>query len=97
MAKTIDVAIEEALEKLQCGHEDVDIEIISSGGMFKKAKIKATLKAEVKPKAVVVEEVKEESVKESFESLYLEKEKEREIEIECGGECKKAEPKISKK
>jgi len=78
-AKTIDVAIEEALEKLNCGHEDVEIEIISSGGMFKKAKIKATLKASaiVKegPEPVIVKE--EKKAEESFEALLLEKDKER--------------------
>ena len=77
-AKTIDVAIEEALEKLKCGHDDVDIEIISSGGMFKKAKVRATLKSGVSTVAEVTPEPINENPPESFESLYFEKEKERE-------------------
>jgi len=70
-AKTIDAAIEEAVEKLGVSQDDVDIEIISSGGMFKKAKVKATVKdgaekekekAPEKPKPVVqeIKQVKEE-------------------------------------
>ena len=52
--------------------------------MFKKAKIRATLKEGVKKAKPVIEDITEEeikaSIKESFESLYMEKEKEREKE-----------------
>jgi len=59
-AKTVELAIEEGLETLGCKEEDVSIEIQSQGGMFKKAKIKLTLKKEVKE---VKEKPKAEPVK----------------------------------
>ena len=46
-AKTIDEAIEIGLEKLGAGYADVEVEVISNGGMFKKAKVKLTLKESV--------------------------------------------------
>ena len=48
-AKSVDTAIEEGLEKLGATYGDVDVEIISQGGMFKKAKVKLTLKQSAEP------------------------------------------------
>ena len=48
-AKTVDQAIEQALKQLGCSYDDVELEIISRGGMLQKAKIKATLKGGKEP------------------------------------------------
>jgi len=45
-AKTIDAAIEEGLQKLGAKLEDVEVEMLSHGGVFKKARVKLTLKKE---------------------------------------------------
>ena len=60
-AKTIEQAVEEGLEKLGCSYDEVDVEVVSNGGMFKKAKVKLTIKEgivqkPVAPKAEVVNE-----------------------------------------
>ena len=49
-AKTIDGAIEEGLAKLGVEMDQVNLEVISNGGMFKKAKIKLTIKENVSVK-----------------------------------------------
>lgn len=59
-AKTMEAAIEDGLEKLQVKQEDVEVEIISQGGMFKKAEVKLTLKEGVKPAKETKEEIKQE-------------------------------------
>jgi len=46
-SKKIEDAIEEGLEKLGASYDDVDVEILENGGMFKKARIKLTLKHDV--------------------------------------------------
>lgn len=43
-AKTIDEAIEDGLGKLGASYDEVDIEVLGSGGMFKKAKVRISLK-----------------------------------------------------
>ncbi|MCL2570377.1 MAG: KH domain-containing protein [Firmicutes bacterium] len=60
-AKTIDEAVNDGLEQLGASYEDVDVEIISGGGMFKKAKVKLTLKEGVKIEPEVKTEVKQET------------------------------------
>ncbi|MCL2586797.1 MAG: KH domain-containing protein [Firmicutes bacterium] len=63
-AKSVEMALEEGLEKLGVQMGDVDIEILSQGGMFKKAKVKLTLKDGVKAKKEEPKpEPKQESVK----------------------------------
>lgn len=42
-AKTIEKAVEEGLKQLNASIEDVDVKVISEGGLFKKAKIEMTL------------------------------------------------------
>jgi len=68
-SKTIDAAVEEGLEKLGCGYDEVDVEIISNGGMFKKAKVKLTVKKGVKEKKA--EEKKEEKRAEKAEKKEI--------------------------
>jgi len=69
-AKTIDEAIADGLEQLGASYDEVEVEVISNGGMFKKAKVKLTLKAGVettKPqKTEQVQEVKQETKKEEL-------------------------------
>jgi len=50
-AKTVHEAIEDAVTQLGVAQEDLDIEILDQGGLFKKAHIRATVKAgaEIKP------------------------------------------------
>ncbi|MCL2851052.1 MAG: KH domain-containing protein [Firmicutes bacterium] len=45
-AKSFDIALEEAMEKLGCSYGEFDHEIIENGGLFKKGKFKFTLKEE---------------------------------------------------
>lgn len=54
-AKTVQKAIEEGLLKLNKSMDEVDIKIISSGGLFKKAKVEITVSEPEKP----VQEIKE--------------------------------------
>ena len=75
-AKSVDKAIKEGLETLGKKHEDVDIKIISEGGLFKKAKVVINIEDEsdfntsFKTKEEVqkeVEKLDEEPVKEETE------------------------------
>ncbi|MCL2846202.1 MAG: KH domain-containing protein [Firmicutes bacterium] len=84
-AKTIDEAIELGLEQLGAAYDEVDFEIISNGGMFKKAKVKITMKEGVKksepkvePKPEPKKEVKPEPVKEVQAEKQAEKPVKRE-------------------
>ena len=64
-AKTIEKAVEEGLKQLNTTIENVDVKVISEGGMFKKAKIEMTLTNETE-KEVKVEyqpEINEETIK----------------------------------
>ena len=48
--KTIEKAIESALFELKAPREDVDIKILSEGGLFKKAKVLVTISDDALPK-----------------------------------------------
>lgn len=64
-AKTIEKAIEDGLKQLNTTIENVDVKVLSEGGMFKKAKIEMTLTNETE-KAVKAEapaEITEETIK----------------------------------
>ena len=68
-AKKVEAAIKEGLEKLNATIDDVNVEILSQGGLFKKAKVRLTLseedskqqKAETKEKTAAVAQDKEKS------------------------------------
>ena len=49
-ATTISKAIEEGLKQLGVSQEEVDIKILSQGGLFKKAKVELTLDKDVEEK-----------------------------------------------
>ncbi len=62
-AKTIEKAVEEGLKQLNANMEDVDVKVISEGGLFKKAKIEMTLNTtEITEKVEVDEKVLEDEV-----------------------------------
>ncbi len=63
VGKNVDIAINDGLRTLGLNREDVDIKILETGGLFKKAKV--CLMYEEKP--IEVEEIKVEEVKEIIE------------------------------
>ena len=91
--RTIEKAIENALLELKAPREDVDIKILSEGGLFKKAKVlvsisedvrnkyekKTEKKIEVKPEKKVEEKIEKEIKKEKKQE---EKEEQKEIKEE---------------
>lgn len=52
-AKTVELAIDDGLTQLGVSRDDVDIEVLSTGGLFSKAKVKLTLKSTVGDKGRV--------------------------------------------
>ena len=108
--RTIEKAIENALLELKAPREDVDIKILSEGGLFKKAKVlvsisedvrnkyekKTEKKLEVKPEKKIEEKIEKEIKKEKKQE---EKEEKKEIKEEKKEEKKsqKEEKKEKKK
>ena len=101
--KNIEQAINNALFELKAIREDVDIKIISEGGLFKKAKVKVSISADAvekyQKKAVAVEEKKEEVVVEEKEvpaeeiKVETKEEKVEEVKEEKKEEKKHPQPK----
>lgn len=60
--KTIEKAIESALLELKAPREDVDIKILSEGGLFKKAKVQVTISDDAKEKYIKREKIRKEVV-----------------------------------
>ena len=97
--KTIEKAIEAGLKELGVSQEEVEIKIISEGGLFKKAKVELIVDKEAEDKVIVKEEVKAEKEasketkkKEKAESKKAKKEEKVEAPVE-----EKTEEKPSKK
>ncbi len=67
--KTIEKAIESALAELKAPREDVDIKILSEGGLFKKAKVEVSISEDAKEKYLKREKVRQQ------EKLVVEPEK----------------------
>lgn len=91
VGKTIEKAIENALLELKAPREDVDIKILSEGGIFKKAKVLVSISEDALPKyekhkkfvkqeqeKEVLEEAKKETKKIVKEELKEEKKEEKE-------------------
>ena len=91
VGKTIEKAIENALLELKAPREDVDIKILSEGGIFKKAKVLVSISEDALPKyekhkkfvkqeqeKEVSEETKKETKKIVKEELKEEKKEEKE-------------------
>lgn len=104
--KTIEKAVESALLELKVPREDVDIKILSEGGIFKKAKVVVSISEDALPKyqkhKKFVEEEKEleEKAEEKAETEAKEnKKKEKEVKKEekkADKEEKKAEKEVKK-
>ena len=95
VAKNVDMAIEEGLRYLNLNREDVDIRILETGGLFKKAKV--CLQYEDKPIVEpVVEEVKPQIVEENNEveaEKVVEQVEESEVQEEIIEQVEQEEPK----
>ena len=84
IGKNVNIAIEEGLRTLGLEREDVDIKILETGGLFKKAKV-CLMYEEKQPEVVetpVVEEVKAEPVVETPIVEFVEKDVEPVVEPE---------------
>lgn len=84
IGKNVNIAIEEGLRTLGLEREDVDIKILETGGLFKKAKV-CLMYEEKQPEVVetpVVEEVKAEPVVETPVVEFVEKDVEPVVEPE---------------
>ena len=104
VGKTIEKAIENALLELKAPREDVDIKILSEGGIFKKAKVLVSISEDALPKyekhkkfvkqeqeKEVSEEAKKETKKIVKEELKEEKKEEKEKIKNAKKEEKEAE------
>lgn len=73
IGKNIEQAIENALFELKAPREDVDIKILSEGGLFKKAKVLVTISEDAKDKYVKKAKAKEKVEEKPVEEVKLEK------------------------
>ena len=93
VGKTIEKAIENALLELKAPREDVDIKILSEGGIFKKAKVLVSISEEAMPKYEKHKKfVEEEKITEEKENKKIEKQIEKQEKKE-----EKAQEKNEKK
>ena len=85
--KTIEKAIESALFEIKAPREDVDITILSEGGLFKKAKVLVTISEDALPKYEKRKTVKveEPAVEEKIETV---KEEPKQETVEVKAEAK---------
>ena len=90
IGKNIEQAIENALFELKAPREDVDIKILSEGGLFKKAKVLVTISEDAKEKYLPKTAPKE-------EKQEKEKEKEEKKEVKTQKKEEKKEVKAEKK
>ena len=103
IGKNIETAIENALLELKAPREDVDIKILSEGGLFKKAKVVVSISEDAKDKYVKRdkkrEEIKNEEKQEKEVAKEVKKEEkhaEKEVKKEEKSEVKAAEKRESK-
>ena len=75
--KNIEQAIENALFELKASREDVDIKILSEGGLFKKAKVVVSISEDELAKYQKKEQVKKEEACESKEEKKVEEKTEK--------------------
>lgn len=74
IGKNIEQAIENALFDLKAPREDVDIKILSEGGLFKKAKVLVTISKDAEPKYIKrIEKKVEEENKNIFVEVNIER------------------------
>ena len=96
IGKTIEKAIENALLELKAPREDVDIKILSEGGLFKKAKVVVSISEDALPRYQKRDEKRKEEkiVEEKKEEIKVETEKD--IEKQEKKEEKDEEKKVKK-
>lgn len=98
VGKTIEKAIENALLELKAPREDVDIKILSEGGIFKKAKVLVSISEDALPKYEKHKKfVKEEQEKEVSEEAKKETKKIVKEELKEEKKEEKEKIKIAKK
>ncbi len=82
VGKTIEKAIESALAELKAPREDVDIKILSEGGLFKKARVVVTISDDAKEKYLKREKTREkEKVNEDIEKTLKDAEKQTKKDV----------------
>lgn len=96
IGKNIEKAIENALLELKAPREDVDIKILSEGGLFKKAKVVVSISDDAKDKYVKRDRKREEIKKQEKETEKAVKKEEKQAEKEVKKE-EKLEEKESEK
>ncbi len=96
IGKNIEQAIENALFELKAPREDVDIKIISEGGLFKKAKVIVSISEDVKEKYEKKEE-KRKSFIEDEDGICIKKSKEEDKELKKVEKEKEKEEKKAEK
>jgi spoIIIJ-associated protein len=95
--KNVDIAIDDGLRTLGLGREDVDIKILETGGLFKKAKVclmyeeKQPQIFETKEETPIIEEVKPEVEKVEVSEQSVEVEEVKPVETEQIQEIKQDE------
>lgn len=95
VGKTIEKAIENALLELKAPREDVDIKILSEGGIFKKAKVLVSISEDALPKYEKHKKfVKEEQEQEKEVSEETKKETKKIVKEELKEEKKEEKEKI---
>ena len=95
VGKTIEKAIENALLELKAPREDVDIKILSEGGIFKKAKVLVSISEDALPKYEKHKKfVKEEQEQEKEVSEEAKKETKKIVKEELKEEKKEEKEKI---
>ena len=77
--KNIEQAIQNALLELKASREDVDIKILSEGGLFKKAKVEVSISEDALEKYEKREKFKEELKKEETTEEKIEEKKEEDF------------------
>ena len=98
IGKTIEKAIENALLELKAPREDVDIKIISEGGLFKKAKVVVSISEDAIEKYQKRDEKRRnEKIKEKKESEKNEKSEDKDEDIEELDKQEKKEKKEEEK
>ncbi len=91
VGKTIEKAIENALLELKAPREDVDIKILSEGGIFKKAKVLVSISEDALPKYQKHKKFVEEEKEQEEEIVKETQKEEKKILKEESKEEKKAE------
>ncbi len=72
IGKNVEKAIEDALFKLKACRDDVDIKILETGGIFKKAKVIVTISSDAIEKYEKIKKLREKEIKE--EKIFIAKE-----------------------